>query len=140
MNLAGAMVAGLFYSTFSVPSPVSEAVMDEGAFRPVYYGGELEMDACSAVAEVAGLNPRGDGFLSVRSGPGRDFQKTDMLYNGDTVYLCDGEGEWLGVVYGSPEAPVSSCAVASPKSARQPYDGPCPSGWVHSRWVRLTAG
>jgi hypothetical protein len=48
---------------------------------------------------VAGLNPQGDNFLAVRSGPGRDFAKIDELYQGDRVLLCDERGQWVGIVY-----------------------------------------
>ena len=36
---------------------------------PVTYGGQEDLDACSSMGEVKGLNPQGDNFLSVRSGP-----------------------------------------------------------------------
>ncbi|HEY9038765.1 MAG TPA: SH3 domain-containing protein [Roseovarius sp.] len=69
-------------------------------------------------AEVMGLNPKGDGFLSVRSGPGANYRKIDELYNGDTVRPCASEGAWWGIYYGQPRR----------------------TGWVHGNWLGNWAG
>lgn len=69
-------------------------------------------------AEVMGLNPNGDGFLSVRSGPGTNYRKIDELYNGDTVRPCASEGAWNGIYYGQPRR----------------------KGWVHGNWLGNWAG
>jgi hypothetical protein len=56
---------------------------------PIYVGGEVDFDACGSSGTVEGLNPRGDGFLSVRSGPGGHFRE---LYNGQPVWICEERG------------------------------------------------
>lgn len=68
--------------------------------------------ACSGVATVMGLDPNGDGFLAVRTGPGTKFRMIDKLYNGERVTTINGEGRWWGVEY---------------RGGRQ--------GWVHGNWL-----
>lgn len=107
----------------------------------VMAGGEQNSDACYGVGEVVGLDPRGDGFLSVRSGPGgQPFSEIDRLFNGNRVFICDQRGPWFGVVYAGPgQASADQCGVNRPWALRQPYTGPCGYGWVHSRYVRSLA-
>ncbi len=64
-------------------------------------------------AYVTGLDPNGDGFLAVRTGPGTDYRKVDQLYNGDLVRTCAQSGAWFGVYYGKPRR----------------------VGWVHGKWL-----
>jgi hypothetical protein len=99
-----------------------------------------EGDAC-ANGEIVGLDPKGDGFLSVRSGPGgRPFSEIDHLFNGSQVYICGQQGPWYSVVYTPDRGLSSECGVSTPWSTRQAYTGPCRYGWVHSRYVKVTAG
>ncbi len=67
---------------------------------------------------VSGLNPNGDGFLAVRTGPGTNYRKIDELHNGDTVRTCAQKGSWFGVYYGQPRR----------------------KGWVHGKWLVAGAG
>ena len=100
-------------------------------------GGEPEFDACGGYGEVRGLDPKGDGFLAVRSGPGGGYRLVDRLHNGDPVYFCGEKGQWIAVVYGKD---MSQCGVGSPIPERQAYRGPCRSGWAHRKWLVLLAG
>lgn len=75
-----------------------------------------------ATSTVSGLNPNGDGFLSVRAGPGTEFRKIDELHNGDVVATCQKTGPWHGVIYGGGTGPAN----------RQ--------GWVHGNWLTDLAG
>jgi DNA-binding beta-propeller fold protein YncE len=96
-----------------------------------------DMDACPSNAVVQGLDPAGDGFLSVRSSPGSKNPELDRLHEGDPVFVCTERGDWLGVVY---TRAGRECGVTSPWSASQVYTGPCRSGWVHRNWISITAG
>ena len=96
-----------------------------------------DYDACPSNAVVAGLDPAGDGFLAVRSGPGPRNPELDRLHNGEAVFVCAERGSWLGVVY---TRQGGNCNVSSPWPVSQPYTGPCRSGWVHRNWIRITAG
>jgi hypothetical protein len=102
----------------------------------VMVGGELHLDACGAVGVVSGLKPRPGNTLSVRSGPGHNYSRIDGLASGTRVWLCDRNGDWLGVIY---DLAGSGCGVSTP-SKRRAYEGPCSSGWVHAKYVELTAG
>ena len=106
---------------------------------PVLSGGRpATMEACSWTGFVQGLDPRGDGFLSVRSGPGgRVFQEIDRVYNGQQVFVCDIAGPWYGVVYPSGR---QNCGIDVSWPTRLPYTGPCRYGWIHSRYVSDLAG
>jgi hypothetical protein len=73
--------------------------------------------ACYATSRVAGLDPNGDGFLSVRSGPGSDYQMIGKLVNGDVVTVITSRGKWYGV-----ELRNGSL------------------GWAHSNWLVSLAG
>jgi len=108
---------------------------------PIIAGKDRGLDACVAVGQVEGVDPRRDGFLSVRSGPGGSpYKEIARLFNGQQVYICSQRGAWYGVVYNSPEIANVDCGVATSWDAPQPYTGPCPHGWVHSRYVRPIAG
>lgn len=104
---------------------------------PVMVGGEPTSDACPSQGVVHGLRPGGGGYLAVRSGPGRHFPMIDRLRNGNSVYFCDEQGDWIGIVYG-PDPTI--CGVSAPLAERQPYAGACQSGWAHRNWLTLVAG
>jgi hypothetical protein len=103
---------------------------------PIMLGGDDSYDACPSAGVISGLNPRGDGFLSVRSGPGSNYAEMDRVYNGNAVHICDSRGGWMAVVYGDGR----NCGVGSPWPKRLAYTGPCKYGWVSSRYVTVTAG
>lgn len=104
---------------------------------PIVIEADPDFDACGANGVIEGLDPAGDGFLAVRSGPGANYAELDRLYNGERVYLCNEKGKWLGIVYSKQR---QECNVSTGWISTQPYTGPCKSGWVHRNWVRLHAG
>lgn len=105
---------------------------------PIVIGGNTKFDACTGAGNIVGLDPKGDGFLSVRSGPGgRPYSELDRLYNGNEVAVCEERSPWLGVVYGPRSM---DCNTSTPWPTRQPYTGPCKAGWVHRNYVKITAG
>jgi hypothetical protein len=130
-RLVSNLVVAIAVAPLSVQSRAQEPQV------PVMIGGEADLDACGAVGTVSGLKPTPGNTLSVRSGPGREQTRIDGLAPGTRVWLCDRRGPWLGVVYGPPRA---DCGVSTPRPVRQPYRGPCSSGWVHESYVELFAG
>ena len=107
---------------------------------PVMAGAEAEFDACPSTGTIVGLDPQGDGFLSVRSGPGGSkYREIDRVYNGMHVFICEYKGPWLGVVYSS-SGETDACNVSTNWPRRQAYTGPCEYGWIHSRYVGDIAG
>lgn len=69
--------------------------------------------ACFGVAEVMGLDPNGEGFLAVRSGPGAQYRKIAEVYNGDRVGVYARQGDWQAISFGSNNR----------------------LGWVHRNWL-----
>lgn len=111
--------------------------------RPVRIGLEgTDIDACPSQGAVVGLNPRGDNFLTVRAGPGRDARAIARLEPGHRVHLCDysEDGQWLGIVYDRSPRLEEDCRVGSPVPRLRPYRGPCHSGWVSERYIEVVAG
>ena len=79
-------------------------------------GGDGQAAWCAS--SVAGLDPDGDGFLAVRTGPGTGFRMIARLTNGAVVLTCAQSGPWIGVLYGPSRS----------------------KGWVHGRWLAPYAG
>ena len=73
--------------------------------------------ACYPTSRVTGLDPNGDGFLAVRSGPGSGHQMIGKLVNGDVVTVITVRGKWYGI---------------------ELRDGSF--GWSHSNWLTPLAG
>lgn len=94
------------------------------------------VDPCPDRGEVRGLNPQGDGFLAVRTGPSTDYEQVDELHNGDMVKLCDYRNGWHRVVYTADDSRVARCRLSSDQLPDPKSAGPCRSGWVHGNWVR----
>jgi hypothetical protein len=109
---------------------------------PIVIGGNDEMDACPSVGAVTGLKVKGDGFLSVRSGPGTQFPEKDRLLEGALFYMCGGKNargsDWIGIVYSKKN--TDTCGVTSPIENVTVYKGPCKWGWINSKWVKVVAG
>ncbi|MGE3643585.1 MAG: integron [Beijerinckiaceae bacterium] len=103
----------------------------------VFYGGEAGLDACAGLGHVVALKRGGDNFLSVRGGPATSHREIDRLKMGQHVSMCDERGDWIGIVY---TKSGQRCGVGTPVARRQPYRGPCRSGWVHRDFVELLAG
>ena len=99
-----------------------------------------DLDACLSQGEVTGLNPRGDNYLTVRAGPGRDARDIGRLGPGHVVNVCEERNGWLGIVFGPAGSLGEDCGVGSAIPRPRPYDGPCHSGWVAARYIRIVAG
>lgn len=109
--------------------------------RPVRIGtAASDLDACLSQGEVTGLNPNGDNFLTVRAGPGRNARDIGRLRPGHLVNVCEEANGWLGIVFGPARSLEEDCGVGSPVPRPSRYEGPCHSGWVSARYVRIVAG
>lgn len=69
--------------------------------------------ACFGVATVMGLNPDGDGFLAVRTGPGSDYPMIAKIHNGDRVGTYGRKGDWHAISFGADDR----------------------LGWAHGSWL-----
>ena len=102
---------------------------------PVMVWAEDDLDPC-AWGQVRGLKASGDGFLSVRKGPGSHYGRIDKIHNGQGLFLCDYRDGWHGVIY---TKKGTDCKIGRPTSPR-PYQGRCWVGWAHENWIVLIAG
>lgn len=124
---------------------VSESRMDAPVARAVTIGEDgPRLDACGGMGQVLRT---GAGGQPLRAAPFGDAKVLATLNEGDRAYICTRslDQKWLGVVLAPPPAADNSaqatdCGVSSPVDRKQPYDGPCVSGWVASAYVRLIAG
>jgi hypothetical protein len=107
---------------------------------PIVIGGDKEFDACAGTGEVIGLDAKGDGFLSVQSGPDRPYREIDRLFSGNEVYICDQRGLWYAIIYSESRKLTRECGVGRPWQIRQAYTGPCRYGWAPVRYIRTTTG
>ncbi|EQB06064.1 hypothetical protein L288_11410 [Sphingobium quisquiliarum P25] len=103
------------------------------------------LDACGAMGQVVRVGPSG---LAMRAAPFAEAEETGRLAEGARAHVCTRslDQKWLGIVV-PPAADANAaggggidCGVSSPVERKQPYDGPCMSGWVSSASIRLVAG
>src|SRR3546814_7934270 len=81
----------------------------------------------------------GAGGAPVRAAPFSDAREIARMAEGARAWVCTRslDQKWLGVVL-VPEPPADNatapvdCGVSEPVDRKQPYDGPCLSGWVRS--------
>lgn len=112
-------VLSIIFAGLALPSVTLAQELD----IPISFTSEAQEAAECSSGYVAGLKADGDGFLAVRTGPDINFPKIDELLNDDIVFICDGQGQWRGVLY------------------RKTQLGPSvKKGWVHSHWLRDLTG
>ena len=120
------LVSSLLISSFNV---LQAQVLDVEVMERADDG----LDTC-AYGQVAGLKSDGDGFLSVRTGPGTKYESFDELKNNDKVWLFEERNGWYGIVYGLDEL---NC---SPVENDRPVETDGKKGWVFGKWVEVLAG
>jgi hypothetical protein len=108
--------------------------------EPVTYGGDQNLDACASFGHVANLSKTSDGFLAVKDSPNIKTKRIDKIFNDQKVWICSEskDGKWFGIVY-STDSQID-CKVTENIKVKKPYNGPCKSGWVASKWVTIDAG
>jgi hypothetical protein len=124
---------------------VTESRMDAPVARPVTIGEDgARMDACGGLGQVTRAGATG---LPLRAAPFDDAKPLALLVEGQRAWICTRsiDQKWLGVVVPPARAPGEpaegvDCGVASPVERKQPYAGPCTSGWVASAYIRSIAG
>ena len=128
-----AVAVALLASTLAVAAPRDV---------PVVVGEEAELDACGSWAKVKGLDPKGDGFLAVRGGPGSAYALRDRLREGDEFFVCSysRDNKWLAIVYPRKGQDAGDCGVSTSLPKPVAYHGPCAWGWVHGKWTEFLAG
>jgi hypothetical protein len=115
------------------PSPV-----DTASFA-VRVGGEADMDACGGWSRIRKPAGAPAAAVEVRRGPGQQYAVTDRLPDGAEFFSCDSSNGWSGLVY-QESGDDQKCGVSTPIAERQPYPGPCKSGWIPSEFAEVLAG
>lgn len=124
---------------------VPETRLESRLVRPVTIGEDgPRLDACGAMGQAVRV---GAGGAAVRAAPFSDAGEVARMAEGSRAWVCTRslDQKWLGVVL-VPDPPADNaaapvdCGVSGPVDRKQPYDGPCPSGWVSSAAMRLIAG
>lgn len=105
------------------------------------------VEHAATLAEVSGLKGGKGSFLSLRIGPAASLKEIARLNQGQLMIpIMQGDPEWLGVIVAPPgardaEAIAAACRVDEATAAtlpeQSPYRGPCRSGWVARRWVKM---
>ena len=131
--LSIAAVVALAASAFAMAAPRDV---------PIVVGEDAELDACTSWAKVKGLDPKGDGFLAVRGGPGAGYALRDRLREGDEFFVCNysRDNKWLAIVYPRKGQDAGDCGVSTSLPKPVAYRGPCAWGWVHGKWTEFLAG
>lgn len=88
------------------------------------------------LAKIHLLKP--GAYLSIRSGPNDHAAKIGQLPNGEGVYICDEEGDWLKVAY---RGRKGLCGPPSPtKGLNVQKTALCQTGWVRRESVDIVSG
>lgn len=101
-----------------------------------------QQDACIGIGRIVTMAPH----LAVRERPDEYAREKDKLAPATLVWICEkGAGangdDWQGIVYPTGEhQKMGDCRVSAPVAAPEPYKGPCRSGWVLARDLRLVTG
>ena len=69
MTMSTTVALRIFLAVVTTVAPGNCLCAGERSTCPFVLGGSEDVDACEGGGVIVGLNPRGDGFLSVRSGP-----------------------------------------------------------------------
>ena len=113
--------------------------LDPGT-RPVRIGESgATFEACATRGIVINL---ADGETQpLRAAPFGNASEVAALAPGQRVFVCTRSinQRWLGIVAVPPGGEPQACGVSRRVERIQPYDGPCPSGWVASAFIRLRA-
>ena len=116
--------------------------------RLVVEGKPIDYDG--AWSRIVGLKKTGVSYVSVRVAPLIRAAERDRLTADRKVWAATPEpgAAFVAVIYlADPKAQAdefeTKCGVPNPPPADAPikrvYDGPCPHGWVHRRYVETLA-
>lgn len=132
MNIGNIFLSFLFFVCLTIVSNAGEKK------TPVMYGVDENVDACSSFGMVGNLGKGVDEFLAVKAAPFLKAKRIDKLLKNQTVSICEEKTDWYGVVYTKNRE--QDCGVSTPIEKRKPYSGPCKSGWVYKKYIRIVGG
>lgn len=104
---------------------------------PVMVGGQEASEGCAGTATIsirAGIR------LNLRAGPGLTHPVIARLADGQRISICQRRDGWVGVLVLRDGPRPRDCQVSDAGPKPLPYAGPCVSGWISGRYVRVFAG
>lgn len=105
-----------------------------------------------AIARIVGLREGGDGYVSVRAAPSTKAAELDRLTASRWIIALTPATTWddvrfIGVIYpadgndATTPSLFEACAFSEIPPTTPPFDrtyiGPCRTGWVHKRFVKI---
>ena len=132
----------LLFAALALAHPLADGPATTVADRAVMTGLDgADLDACGGVGRINAFGLREDEGRPLRAAPDGNAAKAGEVAGGALVWLCEGDGDWQGIVYPADDLQeLGDCRVSSPLPAPEPYAGPCRSGWVEARHIQLIAG
>jgi hypothetical protein len=104
---------------------------------PVMIGGQEASEGCAGTATIS---IRAGTRLNVRAGPGLTHPVIARLSDGQRVSICQRREGWVGVLVLRTGPGASDCQASDAGPKPMPYAGPCASGWITAKYVRMLAG
>lgn len=133
MRVVKTLVSALSVVTFAATPAMAQIQYGESV--PVQLEPADGLDPCS-LGQIKDVGD--DGAAMILAGPSTDYAMVDTAIDGDLVWVCQADGDMLGIVYAI--GGVMECEVSSPVDYAVNYSGPCNTGWIKADWVEIVAG
>lgn len=104
---------------------------------PVMVGGQEPAEGCAGTATIS---VRPGTRLNLRAGPGLSHPVIARLEDGQRVSVCQRRDGWVGVLVQRDGPGPRDCQVSDAGAKPVPYSGPCASGWISRKYLRILAG
>jgi len=104
---------------------------------PVMVGGQEASEGCAGTAT---LSIRASTKLNLRAGPGLTYSVIAQLSADQRISICQRRDGWVGVLVLRTSTGPSDCQVSDAGPKPTSYAGPCVSGWLSAKYVRILAG
>lgn len=148
MRLSTVASSALLSVLAALPSRAEDISHQPVIVRPLVLDGK-PIAPGGAVSQISGLKKGGDGFVSVRAGPSTKAEEIGRLTEGSFVIAAfepkrGTSVKFIGVIYdldNRSETPMMErCGLPEgPPYFDGTYQGPCKSGWVAERFVKVLA-
>lgn len=113
--------------------PGADGALAPVVSRPVMVGRNgRNVNACGATATPAGER------LTVHWST--DAAAPAKATVSGSLFVCQADGQWSGVVFPATGQSASDCRVSLPVTSPREYQGPCRWGWVKTSDLVVTAG
>lgn len=118
-------------TTLSCGALTAQTSTEQTKFVPVMLYPDTDHGTCSIGFQVNA------GGAVLRSGPGVDFPIVTILEAGHVVSGCDEQDGWHGIIDAQQD---ETCSIGIMVATKQPYVGPCDSGWIDESFLTSIYG